>query len=210
MSGSVAPEGMPYETEVHVRRLTIFLALSSFAAIGGTGSAVAPPHAPSRPYTYRTVIHLSGDEYEDAQNNLLNNPRDTKCPAPPDVPVRMGCWTWTAKPLGHGTYTLGQPSLDGAHLIWTFTYTNSRGDSLTGNVAEGFIPDPSPSDAITHANRYPATYTFTGGTGHFAGVSGVLIGTATTITVEVDRATGTAHSKFASKAVGTLTFPSKL
>jgi hypothetical protein len=85
-----------------------------------------------------------------------------------------------------------------------------RGDNLTGNVAEGFIPDPSPSDAITHANRYPATYTFTGGTGHFAGVTGVLIATATTTTVKVDPATGTAHTKFASKAVGTLTFPSKL
>jgi hypothetical protein len=48
------------------------------------------------------------------------------------------------------------------------------------------------------------------GTGHFAGVSGVLMATATKITVEVDPATGTAHSKFASKAVGTLTFPSKL
>jgi hypothetical protein len=193
-----------------MRRLTIFLALSSFAAIGGAASAAAPPHAPWRPHTYRTVIHLSGDEYEDAQNNLLNNARGTKCSAPPDVAVRMGCWTWTAKHLGHGTYTLSQPSLDGAHLVWTFTYTDSRGDNLTGNVAEGFIPDPSPSDALTHANRYPATYTFTGGTGHFAGVTGGLVGTATTTTVKVDPATGTAHSKFASKAVGTLTFPSKL
>jgi hypothetical protein len=43
-----------------MRRLTIFLALSSFAAIGGAASAAASPHAPSRPYTYRTVIHLSG------------------------------------------------------------------------------------------------------------------------------------------------------
>jgi hypothetical protein len=193
-----------------MRRLTIVLALCSFAAVGGTASAAAPPHTPSRPHTYRTVIHLSGDEYEDAQNNLLNNARGTKCSAPPDVPVRRGCWTWTAKPLGHGTYTLSQPSLEGARLIWTFTYTDSHGDNLTGTVAEGFIPDPSPSDAITHANRYPATYTFTGGTGHFAGVTGVLTATATTTTVKVDPATGTAHTKFASKAVGTLTFPSKL
>jgi hypothetical protein len=193
-----------------MRRLTIFLALSTFAAIGGTASAAGPPHAPSRPHTYRTVIHLSGDEYEDAQNNLLNNSRGTKCSAPPDVTVRMGCWTWTAKHLGHGTYTLSQPRLDGAHLVWTFTYTDSHGDNLTGSVVEGFIPDPSPSDAITHANRYPATYTFTGGTGPFAGVTGVLTATATTTTVKVDPATGTAHTKFASRAVGTLTFPSKL
>jgi hypothetical protein len=122
----------------------------------------------------------------------------------------MGCWTWTAKHLSHGTYTLSQPSLNGVHLIWTFTYTDSHGDNLTGTVAEGFIPDPSPSDAITHANRYPATYTFTGGTGHFAGVTGVLTAAATTTTVKVDPATGTAHTKFASTAVGTLTFPSKL
>ena len=122
----------------------------------------------------------------------------------------MGCWTWTAKHLGHGTYTLSQPNLDGAHLVWTFTYTDTRGDNLTGTLAEGFIPDPSPSDAITHANRYPATYTFTGGTGPFGGVTGVLTATATTTTVKVDPATGTAHTKFASKAVGTLTFPSKL
>ena len=193
-----------------MRRLTIFLVLSSFAAIGGAASSAAPPHAPSRPHTYRTVIHLSGDEYEDARNNLLNNSRTTKCSPTTDVPVRMGCWTWTAKHLGHGTYTLSRPSLEGAHLIWTFIYTDSHGDNLTGSVAEGFIRDPSPSDAITHANRYPATYTFTGGTGHFVGVIGVLIGTATTITVEVDPATGAAHSKFASKAVGKLTFPSKL
>jgi hypothetical protein len=193
-----------------MRSLTIFLALSSFAAIGGAASAVAPAQAPSRPHTYRTVIHLSGDEYEDAQNNLLNNPRATKCPAQRDVPVRIGCWTWTAKHLGHGTYTLSQPSLQGDRLVWTFTYMDSRGQSLTGNLAEGYIPDPSPSDALTHANRYPATYTFTGGTGRFAAVTGSLMATATTITVRVDRATGTAHSKFASKSVGTLTLPSKL
>jgi hypothetical protein len=193
-----------------MRRLTIFLVLSSFAAMGGAASAAAPPHAPSRPHAYRTVIHLSGDETEDAQNNLLNNSRGTKCPAPPAVPVRMGCWTWTAKHLGHGTYTLSQPSLDGAHLTWTFTYTDSRGDNLTGNLVEGFIPDPSPCDAITHANRYPATYTFTSGTGHLAGVTGVFTSTTTTITVKVDPATGTAHSKCASEAVGTLTFPYKL
>jgi hypothetical protein len=192
-----------------MRRLTIVLALSSFAAVGGTASAAAPPHAPSRPHTYRTVIHLSGDEYEDAQNNLLNNSRGTKCSPPPGVPVRMGCWTWSAKHLGHGIYTLSQPNLEGTHLVWTFTYADSRGDSLTGNLVEGFIPDPSPSDAITHANRYPATYTFTGGTGQFAGVTGVLTATATTITVGVDPTTGTAHSKFAGEAVGTLTFPSK-
>src|SRR5512132_2655118 len=121
-----------------MRRLTIFLVLSSVAAIGGAASAAASPRAPSRPHTYRTVINLSGDEYEDAQNNLLNNSRRTKCSAPPDVPLRIGCWTWTSKHLGHGTYALSQPSLDGAHLFWTFTYTDS-----TATIA----PAPSPSDS---------------------------------------------------------------
>jgi hypothetical protein len=193
-----------------MRRLTIFLVVSSLAGVGWTLSAASSAHAPSQPHTYRTVINLFGDEYHDAQNNVLPSPRQAQCPAPPGVPVPMGCWTWTAKHLGHGTYTLSQPSLQGARLVWTFTYMDSRGQSLTGNLAEGYIPDPSPSDALTHANRYPATYTFTGGTGRFAGVTGSLMATATTITVRVDRATGTAHSKFASKSVGTLTFPSKL
>jgi hypothetical protein len=191
-----------------MRRLTIFLVASSLAAVGGTSSAAISAHAPS--HTYRIVINLSGDAYQNAQNNVLRRPRQGQCPTPPGVPVPMGCWTWSAKHLGHGTYTLSQPSLQGARLVWTFTYTDLRGESLTGNLAEGYIPDPSPSDALTHANRYPATYTFTGGTGRFAGVTGSLMATTTTTTVEVDRATGNAHSKFASKSVGTLTFPSKL
>jgi hypothetical protein len=193
-----------------MRRLAIFLALSTFAAIGGAASAAASPHGPSRPHTYRIVMNLSGDEYEDAQNTLLNRPRGSRCPRPPDAPERVGCWAWTAKHLGHGTYTLSQPSLQGAHLVWTFTFTDSRANSLTGDLVEGFIPDPSPADAITHANRYPATYTVTGGTGRFAGVAGVLASTATTTRVNVDPETGTAHSRFANTAVGNLTFPSKL
>jgi hypothetical protein len=194
-----------------MRRIAIFLlALISVAAACGPAPAVVKPNALSRPHTFRVVVRLSGDEYSDAQNNVVNGPRRIRCSSPQGGSARFGCWTWTAKHLGHGTYTLSQPSLEGARLIWAFTYTDSRGENLTGNVAEGFIPDPSPSDALTHANRYPATYTFTGGTGHFAGVTGVLTATATTITVEVDSATGTAHSKFASKTVGTLTFSSKL
>ena len=193
-----------------MRRLTMFLVVSSLAAVAGIVPSAASAQAPPQQHTYRVIINLSGDEYHDAQNNVAPGPRQAKCPAPPGASVPMGCWTWTSKRLGHGTYSLSQPSLQGARLVWTFTYTDSRGQRLTGNLAEGYIPDPSPSDALTHANRYPATYTFTGGSGRFAGVTGNLTATVTTTQVEVDRSTGTAHSKFASKSAGTLTFPSKL
>ena len=193
-----------------MRRLTIFLALSSLAAIGGTVSAAALPHAPSRPHTYRTVIHLSGDEYEDAQNNLLNNPRRYQVFGP------------ARRPGADGMLDLDRHRPRSRHLHAQPTQPRRRPPRLDLHLhglprrqshrqrRRGIHTGPITIDAITHANRYPATYTFTGGTGHFAGVTGVLIGTATTITVEVDPATGTAHSKFASKAVGKLTFPSKL
>jgi hypothetical protein len=193
-----------------MRRITIcFLALTVLAATAGPASALGP-NAASQSHSYRTVVRLSGDEYSDAQNNVLNNPRRTKCSAPPGRAALIGCWTWTAKHLGHGTYTYSQPSLQGAQLVWSFSYTDTRGDSLTGTLAERYIPDPSPSDALTHANRYPATYTVTGGTGRFAGGAGVLNSTATRTTVSVNPATGVAHTKYASTAAGTLTFPSKL
>jgi hypothetical protein len=191
-----------------IRRVPILLAVSGFAAIGGAASAAVTPSGTSQPHTYRAVLILSGDEYEDAQNSVLNSPRATNCAAPAHAPAPIGCWTWTAKHLGHGTYTLSQPRFRGAHLVWTISFTDTRGDMLTGELVEGFIPDPSPADAITHANRYPATYTLSGGTGALAGVVGHLNATTTTTTVEVDPATGHAHTRFASKAVGTLTIPS--
>jgi hypothetical protein len=190
-----------------IRGVPMLLALGGFAATGGAASAALAPSGPSQPHTYHAVISLSGDEYEDAQNNVLNSPRGTNCSAPAPAPAPIGCWTWTAKHLGHGTYTLGQPRFRGAHLVWNVSFTNTRGDSMTGELVEGFIPDPSPADAITHANRYPATYTLSGGTGALAGVVGHLNATTTTTTVTVDPATGTAHTRFASKAVGTLTIP---
>ena len=196
--------------EAYMRKITIcFLALTVVAAIAGPASALAA-EAASQSHSYRTVVRLSGDEYSDAQNAVLKNPRSAKCSAPPGNSVPMGCWTWTAKHLGHGAYTISQPSLQGAQLVWSFSYTDTRGDSLTGTLAERYIPDPSPSDALTHANRYPATYTVTGGTGRFAGGTGVLNATATRTTVSVNSATGVAHTKYASTAAGTLTFPSKL
>jgi hypothetical protein len=191
-----------------MRRIAAFLLLlAGLSVTGGPAPAVAAPNTPSRPHTSRIVIRLSGDEYSDAQNNAVAGPRRTRCPSPSGGPGQLGCWTWTAKGLGHGTYRLSEPMLQGSRLVWTFTYTDAHGDSLTGNLVEGFIPDPSPSDALTHANRYPATYTFTGGTGRFTGVTGTLTATATSTTVELDPATGTAHSRFASTAKGNLTFP---
>jgi len=193
-----------------MRTITIcFLTLAVLAAIGDPASAFAS-EAPSQPHSYRTVIRLSGDEHSDPQGNVLSNPRRGKCPPPPPDAAPMGCWTWTANRLGHGTYTLGQPSLQGTQLVWTFSFADTRGDTLTGNLTEHFIPDPSPSDALTHANRYPATYTFTAGTGRFAGVAGVLTATATTTTVDIAPKTGTAHTRFRSTSTGSLTFPSKL
>src|SRR5262249_60539592 len=120
------------------------------------------------------------------------------------------CWTWAANRLGRGTYTLGQPNLQGTHLVWTFSLTDTRGNSLTGNLTEHFSPDPSPSDALTHANRYPATYAFTAGTGRFAGVTRVLTATATRTTVDVAPPTGTAHANCRRTSTGSVTFPSQL
>jgi hypothetical protein len=195
-----------------VRRATlaIIVALGSLAATGGTASAAAQQPSPSGPQSYRIVIKLSGNQYEDAQNNLVNDPRATKCSPSQGVSVTAGCWTWTATHLGHGTYAIAQPRLEAAHLTWVFTYTNSNGETLTGNLVEGFIEDPSTLDATTHANRYPETYTFTGGTGRFAGVTGIMTGTTTTSTVTVDPATGIAHVQFTGQSIGTLTFRSKL
>ena len=51
------------------------------------------------------------------------------------------------------------------------------------------------------------TETFTGGTGRYVGVSGVLTGTTTTVVTSVDPMTGIAHKKVTNKEVGTLTFP---
>ncbi len=62
-----------------------------------------------------------------------------------------------------------------------------------------------------HVNRLEAeTVTFTGGSGRFAGVSGVLTGAGHTVVVSVDPATSIAHRKATDKQIGTLTFPSKL
>jgi len=190
--------------------VAIIVALASLAAAGGTAYAGALRPSPAGPHSYRVVIKISGNQYEDAQNNLVNGPPGTTCSSSQSASSTAGCWTWTATHLGHGTYAIAQPRLDGPHLAWTFTYTDSHGDTLTGELVEGFIADPSTLDAHTHANRYPETYTFTAGTGRFAGVTGVLNATATTTTVTVASTTGIAHAKFTSQSTGTLSFKTPL
>jgi hypothetical protein len=196
-----------------VRRLTILLVLGSFATVGGTAFAAAPQRLPSRPRTYSIVLKSSGDEYEDAQNKVLNGTDGTKCPPSHDVPsVKAKCWTWSAKHLGHGTYTQADAKFEVGRITWTFTFTDSHRDTLRGNgYAPGVMPDPTPVHAIGHVNRFPGEiYTFTRGTGRFAGVKGLLNGVGMSVVVSVDAATGITHKKGTDKAVGKLTFRSKL
>ena len=176
-----------------------------------TGSAGAAGRSPARPHAYRIVLKYSGDEYEDAQNNPLNNSNGV-CPPSHDVPaVKAKCWRWSAKHLGRGTYSALFNKLEGLNLTWTFTYTDSHGDTLTGNGHAVLNADPTPPHQPGHVNRWQEmTETFTGGTGRYDGVSGVLTGTATTVVTSVDPVTGIAHKKVTNKHVGTLTFPSKL
>ena len=191
----------------------MLLAVASCALLGGTAYAAAPPRSPSRPHTYRIVLKYSGDEYEDAQGNALNGTNGTKCPPSHDVPsVQAKCWTWKAKHLGHGTYTQADLKFEVGNITWTFTFTDSHGDTLTGNGhGQGVMPDPTPPHEIGHVNRFPGeTFTFTGGTGRFAGVTGVLTGTGASKVVAVDPATGITHKHATDKSVGTLTFRSKL
>jgi hypothetical protein len=176
-----------------------------------SASAAAPARSPARSHAYRIVLTYSGDEYEDAQYNVINNTNGT-CPTSHDVPsVKAKCWRWRAKHLGHGTFTAVFNKLEGLNNTWTFTYADSHGDTLTGNGHAVLNADPTPPHQPGHVNRWQdETEIFTGGTGRYAGVSGVLTGTASTVVASVDPATGIVHKKVTNKEVGTLTFPSKL
>jgi hypothetical protein len=190
----------------------MLLVLGSFA-VGGTAFAAGPPRAPSRPHTYRVVLRISGDEYEDAQFNPLNGSDGTKCPPAQEVPaVKAKCWKWSAKHLGHGTYTQAFVSFMPDRVVSTFTLADSHGDMLTGNgVSPAPVPDPTPPHAIGHVNRFlDLTFTVTAGTGRFAGVNGALNGSLASRVVAVDAATGMAHKHATSRSAGALTFPSKL
>jgi hypothetical protein len=199
---------------------TLLVATGAGAAAKGRGVMAVgesiltnetPARSPARPHVYRIVLRYSGGEYEDAQNSPLNNSNGV-CPPSHDVPaVKAKCWRWSAKRLGRGTYSALFNRLEGLNLTWTFTYTDSHGDTLTGNGHAVLNADPTPPHQPGHVNRWEdETETFTGGTGRYVGVSGVLTGTATTVVTSVDPMTGIAHKEVTNKEVGTLTFPSKL
>ncbi len=202
-----------------MRRLTILLVLGSFAAVGGTAFAASPQQSPSppTPHTYRIVIKTSGDEYEQkalALEPAINGSDGTRCPPSLDVPsVKAKCFKWSAKHLGHGTYTQADVNfVPGRPITWTFTFTDSHGDTLTGNgLVPGVFPDGTPRYAIGHTIFFAGEIdTFTGGTGRFAGVTGILTGQRTHVVGAVDPATGIVRTKVTSKVVGTLTVLSKL
>ena len=197
-----------------MRRLVVLAALGSALVVGlGTALAAVPARSPSRSRSYQVVLKSSGDEYEDANNTPINGTDGTKCPPSRENPaVKAKCWTWSAKGLGHGTFTQANPSFEPGNFTATFTYTDTHGNKLTGtNFSPGVQPDPTPPHTVGHVNRFPgSTDTFTGGTGKFRGVSGTLTGDGQTVVLSVDPATGIAHKRGTSTESGTLTFPRKL
>jgi hypothetical protein len=197
-----------------MRRLLVAVALGSSVVAGaGTALAAAPTRAPGRSHSYRIVLRYSGNEYEDAQNHVLNGTDATNCPPSREVSsVKAKCWTWRANHLGHGTYTQSDVSFQPDNITWNFTLKDSRGDMLKGNAhGAGVDPDPTPPHTVGHVNRFPGeTYTFTEGTGRFRGVSGALTGAGQSMVLSVDANTGIAHKKGTDTSTGTLTFPRKL
>jgi hypothetical protein len=197
-----------------MRRSVFAVALGSALIVGtGTVSAAVPARSPARSRSYHVVLTSSGDEYEDANNNPINGSDGTKCPPSHEVPsVKAKCWKWSAKGLGHGTFTQSNLSFEPGNFTATFTYTDTHGNKLTGtNYSPGVQPDPTPPHTVGHVNRFPgSTDTFTGGTGKFRGVSGTLTGSGQTVVLSVDPATGIAHKRGTSTESGTLTFPRKL
>ena len=182
-----------------MHRLLILLAFAGFTTMAGV--ACGGPAAVHRgPGTYQIKMVIVGNEDSDPQANVLAG----LCSTPTDTVVQ-GCWTWSAAQLGRGTYSIAHPTFQGLHLVWTFTCTDEKGDALTGTVTDNFIPDPSQLDAVTHANRYPASFAITGGTGRFAASTGVLTNTATTSDVSVDSRTRIAHTRVTVTAVGSVT-----
>jgi hypothetical protein len=196
-----------------MRRCVFAIALGSALIVGaGMVSAAVPARLPARSRSYQVVLKTSGDEYEDANNSPINGTDGTKCPPSREVPsVKAKCWTWSAKGLGHGTFTQTAVSLQPGNFNATFTYTDTHGNKLKGtSYSPGVTPDPTPPHTVGHVNRFEGTDTFTGGTGKFRGVSGTLTGTAQTVVLSVDPATGIAHKRGTGTESGTLTFPRKL
>jgi hypothetical protein len=196
-----------------MRHLFVTVALGSVVMLGmGRASAAVPARSPARTQSYKVVLKLRGDEYEDADNHAINGTDATKCPPSREVPsVKARCWTWSAKGLGHGTFTQADVSFAPGKFTATFTYTDAHGNKLTGtSFSPGVTPDPTPPHTVGHVNRFDETDTFTGGTGKFRGVTGSLTGPVQTVVLSVDPATGIAHKRGTGTESGTLTFPRKL
>jgi hypothetical protein len=182
-----------------MRRLLILVAFASFITMAGVACG-GPAAVHSGPGTHQVSMVIVGNEDSDAEANLVGS----VCPTGASTVVQ-DCWTWSAAQLGRGTYSIAHPMFQGLHLAWTFTCTDETGDTLTGTVTDDFSPDPSQLDAVTHANRYPASFAITGGTGRFAGATGVLTTTATTSAVSIDSGTRVAHTHVTTTAVGSVT-----
>jgi hypothetical protein len=183
-----------------MHRLLILVAFSSFTTMTGVACGGGPAAVHRGPGTYQLRMVIVGDEDSDPQADLSAGRCSTSTNS-----VVQGCWTWSATQLGHGTYTIAHPTFQGLHLVWTFTCTDEDGDTLAGTVTDNFIPDPSQLDAVTHANRYPASFAITGGTGRFASATGLLLNTATTTVVSVNSQTHIAHTRVTTTAVGSVT-----
>jgi len=128
-----------------MRRFVVAVALGSALAVGvGTASAAVPARSPSRSRSYRVVLTSTGDEYEDASNTPINGTDGTKCPPSREVPsVKAKCWTWSAKGLGHGTFTQSNPTFEPGNFTAEFTYTDTHGSKLTGtNFSPGVLTGP--------------------------------------------------------------------
>ena len=68
--------------------------------------------------------------------------------------VKAKCWTWSAKGLGHGTFTQANPTFFSlGNFTVEFTYTDTHGNKLTGtNFSPGVQPDPTSPHTVGHVN----------------------------------------------------------
>ena len=190
-----------------MRRLMTLIALVLSVAASTNSTALAA--GAHRPHTYRVTLRLQGNEYENAQGDVLNDSR-TQCPPSVNessVPAR--CWTWRGTHLGHGTITRTAHYEPPDRFVATVTLTGRDASVLHLTLEARAIEDPTPSHTLGHVNRFPGTLTVIDGTGRLEGATGTLTGMSTTTVVEVDAATGIVHRKARGTYTGQLTFPAK-
>jgi len=202
---------MPSRFARHVVLMGALLALGALGACGASKHATPGTSTTrsSRPRTAAVALIETADEYETADGKAINGSNGALCPPSRDVPsIDAKCWTWSAKGLGHGTYTQTIGVASGAVIPFTFTLRDVSGDTLSGAGTARLVPDPTtPVHALGHVNRFPPTITFTRGTGRFAGVTGTLTGEDRSTVVGVDEATGIVHKTGGPTTyTGTVTF----